>query len=275
MMPTQTSYKQGTFSWVDLVTKDAEAAKKFYGALLGWTFDNHPAGHSMCKLNGQHVAAIIPMGMETAYWNIYVAVDDIDETTRKAAANGGKVIQEPFDIMDAGRTAVVQDPSGAALALWQAKKHLGAGVKDEPGALCWNELYTTNADAAGRFYANTLGWETETMDMGPAGPYTLFQRAGEGKQGNVGGMRDMPPGMKGRPSHWLAYFMVTDVDAATQKASDLGAKVNLGPMDIPHIGRFSLVQDPQGARFALFERTSGRTASSPSSISATSKSRCS
>jgi hypothetical protein len=251
-MPLQTSYKQGTFSWVDLVAKEAATAKKFYGALFGWTFDDH-AGHSMCKLNGQLVAALIPMGQERAYWNIYVAVDDIDETIRKAAANGGEVIQEPFDIMDSGRTAVVRDPSGAALALWQAKKHPGAGVRDEPGALCWNELYTTNAEAAGRFYTSTLGWQTETMDMGPAGTYTLFQRAGEGKKGNVGGMMNMPPGMEGVPSHWLAYFQVADIDVATRKARELGAKVNMGPTDIPNIGRFSIVQDPQGATFALFE----------------------
>jgi uncharacterized protein len=252
-VPIQTSYKHGTFSWVDLVTKDAAAAKKFYGELLGWTFDDQPAGHSMCQLNGQSVAALIQLGLEVAHWNIYVAVDDIDETTKKAEANGGKVIQEPFDIMDAGRTAVVQDPSGAALALWQAKQHPGAGVRDEPGALCWTELYTTNAEAAGKFYVSTLGWRTETVNMEPAGSYTFFQRAGEGRDGNVGGMLDMPPGMKGAPSHWLAYFMVTDVDAATRKASGLGAKVKMDPMDIPDTGRFSIIQDPQGATFALFQ----------------------
>lgn len=251
-MPTQTSYKQGTFSWVDLVTRDANAAKQFYGALLGWSFDDLP-GHTMCKLNGQAVAAIIQYGDERAYWNIYVAVDDIEETTRKAAASGGTVVQEPFEIPGAGRTAVVKDPSGAALALWQATGHIGAGVRDEPGALCWNELYTTNSAAAGKFYASTLGWQMETMDMGPAGTYTLFQRAGEGKAGNVGGMADMPPGLKDVPSHWVAYFQVTDVDAATRKARDLGAKVNMEPMDIPQIGRFSLLHDPQGAGFALFQ----------------------
>lgn len=250
-MPTQTSYKPGTFSWVDLVTRDANAAKQFYGALLGWSFDDLP-GLSMARLNGQAVAAIIPRGNERAYWNIYVAVDDIEATTRKAAASGGKVIEEPFEIPGAGRTAVVKDPSGAAIAFWQGTGHIGAGVKNEPGALCWNELFTTNSAAAGKFYTDTFGWQTETMDMGPEGTYTLFQRPGQGKAENVGGMADMPPGLPGVPSHWLAYFQVTDVDASTRKARELGAKVVKEPTDIPHVGRFSLLHDPQGAGFALF-----------------------
>lgn len=260
-MPTITSYKHGTFSWVDLHTTDAAAAKKFYGELFGWTFDDMPAGpgmtYTMCKLNGETACALYRMGDNEKgappHWASYVTVDDIEETTRKAAASGGKVIEQPFDVMDVGRMAVVQDPSGAVICFWQAKKHIGATVKNEPGALCWNELYTTNVDAAGKFYTSTLGWQTEAVDMGPMGTYTLFQHPGQGKDGNAGGMMAMPPNMKGAPSHWLAYFLVADADAATKKAESLGAKTLMPPTDIPNIGRFSIVQDPQGAVLALYK----------------------
>jgi uncharacterized protein len=260
-MPTRTEYKHGTFSWVDLGTTDPDAAKKFYGGLFGWTFSDMPAGpgmtYSMCKMGAHDVAALFKMGPEMkgvpSHWTSYVTVDNVDERTKKVVASGGKVIKEPFDVMDVGRMALVQDPSGGTLSFWQPKKHIGAGVVQDPGSLCWNELFSTNVDAAGKFYVQTVGWKTETMDMGPMGTYTLFQRPGEGKEGNVGGMMAMPPTMKDVPSHWLAYFAVADIDASTKKATDLGGKTVVPPTDIPNIGRFSIIRDPQGAVLALFK----------------------
>lgn len=259
-MATQTSYKQGNFSWIELNTTDASKAKRFYAELFGWTFDDRPAGpgmtYSMVKLGDRHVAGLFEMSKEMAavapsHWGSYVTVDDVDATAKKVEPNGGKLIDAPFDVMDVGRMAVVQDPAGAILRLWTAKKRLGADVKNEPGALCWNEVYTTNVDAAGTFYANVIGWQLEPVDMGPMGTYTLFRVPGE--ENNSGGMMPMPPNMKGVPSHWLAYIQVEDCDASTKKASDLGAKTLVPPMDIPNIGRFSIVQDPTGAAFALYK----------------------
>jgi uncharacterized protein len=260
-MPTTTEHKHGTFSWADLGTTDADAAKRFYGGLFGWTFEDMPAGpgmtYAMCKLNGKDVGALYKMGPEMKgmppHWAAYVTVDNVDERTKKVTANGGKVMKEPFDVMDVGRMSVVQDPSGGTICLWQGKKHHGASVMREPGALCWAELFTTNVDAAGKFYVNTIGWKTETMDMGPMGTYTLFSRPNEGKEGGVGGMMAMPPNMKGVPSHWLNYFQVTDVDASAKKVNELGGKTIMPPTDIPNIGRFSICQDPQGAHFALYK----------------------
>jgi uncharacterized protein len=261
-MPTQTKYEQGSFSWVDLGTTDANAAKKFYGGLFGWEFDDQPAGpgmtYSMAKLGGQTVCALYTMGKEMQgtppHWLSYITVDDADATTKKATASGGKVMKEPFDVMTHGRMAVLTDPSGAHVALWQPKGHIGAEVKQDPGTLCWNELFTTNVDQAGKFYVQTFGWKTESIDMGPMGTYTLFNREGAAKgAGNIGGMLAMPPNMKGVPSNWLAYFAVTDVDASTKKAESLGGATIAPPMDIPNIGRFSIVKDPQGAVFALYK----------------------
>jgi predicted enzyme related to lactoylglutathione lyase len=259
-MATQTSYKHGSFSWIELTTTDVAKAKRFYAELLGWSFDDAPAGpgmtYSMAKVGPHHVAGLFEMSKEMAatvpaMWSSYVTVDNVDDAAKKVLASGGKLFKEPFDVMDVGRMAVVQDPTGAAISLWQAKKHIGAGVKNEAGALCWNELYTTDPAAAGAFYTTLFGWQTEAVDMGPMGTYTLFKLPGE--TNNVGGMMAMPPNMKGAPSHWVAYIAVEDCDASTKKVGDLGGKTLMPPTDIPNIGRFSIVQDPTGATFALYK----------------------
>jgi|SRR5882672_8273455 len=258
-MPTRTSYEHGTFSWVELATTDSGAAKQFYGALFGWTFDDTPAGpgmtYTMCKLGPQPAAALYTMGDQMKgvppHWASYITVEDVDATAKKAAANGGKVVKEPFDVMDVGRMAVIQDPIGATVCLWQPKKHIGAGVVNEPGALTYNELLTNDVDRAGKFYVQTIGWTTQAVDMGPMGTYTLFKRTGD--KNDKGGMMPIGPNMKGVPPHWLAYFAVADCDASAKKVSELRGKVLMAPTDIPNVGRFAVVQDPQGATFALFK----------------------
>jgi len=184
-------------------------------------------------------------------WASYITVEDADKTARVAVQNGATVVKEPFDVMDAGRMAVIADPTGAVFCLWQPKNHPGAGVVNEPGALCWNELFTNDVDRAGKFYINTIGWTTEAVDMGPSGTYKMFKKKGE--EGNKGGMMPIGANMKGVPPHWLAYFAVKSCDASTKKASELGGKIMMPPRDIPDIGRFSVITDPAGAALALFE----------------------
>jgi predicted enzyme related to lactoylglutathione lyase len=244
---------------MELGTTDVDAAKRFYGGLFGWTFQDMPVGpdmtYTMVSLGQQVIGGLSKMGAEMAgappHWSAYVTVENIENAVKKVTANGGKVIKDAFDVMDAGRMAVVQDPTGAAFCMWQAKQHIGAGVKQEVGAMCFNELFTTNVDAAGKFYANTFGWKPEAMDMGAHGTYTLFKMAPDA--GNIGGMMAMPPSMKGVPSNWITYIQVADCDASTKKVTELGGKVIVPPQDIPNIGRFSMVQDPAGATFALFK----------------------
>ncbi len=259
-MTAFTNHAHGTFSWMELATTDVATAKKFYGDLFGWTYDDRPAGpdmlYSMASLGGRLVGALYGMGREMAanvptHWASYVTVNDVDAVAKTVAANGGKVVKEPFDVMDVGRMAVVHDPAGAMLCLWTAKKHHGAGVKSEPGALCWSELYTTNVDASGAFYARTLGWKPEAIDMGPMGVYTLFKA--EGVENSVGGMMGMPEEMKGTPSHWLVYVQVEDCDAQLKKAEALGATTLVPATDIPELGRFAIVKDPTGGVFALYK----------------------
>ena len=257
-MPERTSYTQGTPNWVDLPTSDQAAAKAFYAGLFGWTYDDQPMGaegegqvYSMAVLNGHQVAAISPQPAEMAaadappMWNTYLAVDSADEATAKVEAAGGKVAMAPFDVMDAGRMSFVMDPSGAPVALWQAGQHIGATLVNEPGTLNWNELVTSDPGAT-RFYADVFGLTTETMDMGDAGPYTVF-KAGDAM---VGG--SMAPQMPGVPNHWLVYFGTDDADATAARAAELGGSVVVPPFDIP-VGRIAVLSDPQGAMFSVIK----------------------
>ena len=253
-MPTRDSYTQGTPNWVDLQTTDQAAAKAFYGGVFGWSYDDQPmdagAVYSIAKIGDAQVAAIAPQSPELAaagappMWNTYLAVDSVDEASAKVGPAGGTVAMEPFDVMDAGRMAFVLDPSGAAVALWQAGQHLGATLVNEPGTVIWNELITDNP-AAVTFYEQVLGVTTATMEMG-GNKYTMFQAAGK----EVGGTT--PPQMEGVPNHWHEYFAVTDADASAAKITELGGSVMVPPFDTP-IGKMAVVTDPQGAVFSLFQ----------------------
>jgi len=253
-MPARESYTQGTPNWVDLQTTDQAAAKAFYGALFGWTYDDQPmdagAVYSIAKIGDGQVAAIAPQSPELAaagappMWNTYLAADSVDDATAKVGQAGGTVAMEPFDVMDAGRMSFVLDPGGAPVALWQANQHIGATLVNEPGTVVWNELITDN-QAAASFYEQVLGLTTTTADMG-GDKYTVFQVRGK----DVGGT--MPPQMAGVPNHWQVYFGVADADAAAAKIRELGGSVLAGPFDTP-IGKMAVAADPQGAAFSVFQ----------------------
>lgn len=260
-MTERTEYQHGVPSWIDLQTTDQDAAKQFYSELFGWSYQDDPVPqggvYSMAQRNGRDVAAISTQqpgqreaGIPPA-WNSYVTVDDIDASTGKVAGAGGSVMMEPFDIMDAGRMSVVGDPTGAVIALWQKKNHIGAGLVNEHGTLTWNELISPEVTRAAEFYSEIFGWTTDTMDMGDMGDYTVFNLNGEAIAGA------MAPPMEGMPPHWGVYFNVDDCDAAVGKASELGASVMAEPVDSP-VGRMAHLVDPQGAHFAVIQPPAGQ-----------------
>ncbi len=256
-MAERTSYAPGTPSWVDLQTSDQAAAKQFYGELFGWTYADQPVDetnvYSMAQLRGIDVAAISGLGEQAAqgvppHWNSYITVDDVEVAVAKVAPAGGTVIAPPFDVMDAGRMAVVQDPTGAMFVLWQAKEHVGAGLVNEPGSFTWTELTTPDIPKAAAFYRAVLGWDATTAggDM----PYTEFKLGGESIAGG------MNPPMPGVPTFWGVYFAVSDTDATVAKATSLGGGLMAGPMDIEP-GRFAVLTDPQGAVFSVIKMAQG------------------
>ena len=260
-MPEVTKHDPGMFCWSELATSDTAGAKKFYTGLFGWTIkdmDIGPGGpYTILQLRGKDVGALYPMMPEQKSsgmppnWLPYVSVKNADETLKKAETQGGKKVWGPMDVMDKGRMAVLQDPTGAHFAMWQPKSHYGAQIVNEAGSMCWNELMTNNVDAAGRFYTQTFGWTTEQVG-GLTGPYTLFK---SGKD-NAAGMMAITKEMGPMPPHWLVYFATDNCDRTASKAKELGAKIYMPPTDIPNIGRFAVCGDPQGAAFAFIQMTS-------------------
>ena len=242
----------GTPTWVDLATPDVDAAIAFYGELFGWSAPA-PAegggGYRMFEQDAKVVAGVGPImgpGQPTA-WTSYVSVADADATVAAARAAGGMVLLEPMDVMEAGRMAVVADPVGAALGLWQPGRHGGAELFNEPVSLAWNELNTRDVEAPKPFYRAVFGWEAETVPQGDH-VYTSWQLDGR----PVGGMVELPSQAPAEvPSHWLAYFAVNDPDATAERATAAGGRLVFGPMEIP-AGRFAVLADPQGATFGIF-----------------------
>ena len=258
-MATRTEYAHGEFCWTDLATTDPAAAKRFYGSLFGWESEDMPAGegmtYTMCRLKGQFVSALYLLDKERRsqgvppHWLPYINVRNADDAAKKITQNGGTVLQGPFDVFDAGRMAVLRDPTGAHVSVWQAKRHIGAGLINETGAVCWNELMTPDIQTAGRFYRTVFDWTSDQMDMGGGMTYTMF-KAGTIQ---VGGMMERPARLKDVPPNWLIYFGVGDCDASAAKVGQLGGTVMQPPTDIPNVGRFAVCKDGQGAAFALFQ----------------------
>jgi predicted enzyme related to lactoylglutathione lyase len=192
------------------------------------------------------------------HWNLYVTVANVDETAKRAQGLGAKVFASPFDVMDVGRMAVLQDPTGAVFHLWQAKKHIGAKILNEPSTLCWSELATRDTKAAETFYTRLFGWTAKHSTPGAGMEYTEFSNQGQSGVGMLPMPAQVPAGV---PSYWMPYFQVADCDASAAKATQLGASVMVPPHDIPKTGRFAILTDPQGAMFAVFKFAGASTPS--------------
>jgi predicted enzyme related to lactoylglutathione lyase len=249
-MGERDSYAAGTFCWADLGTTDAAAAREFYTDLFGWEAEDLPAGEGgvyvMFRRNGRDVAALYEMGESeraqlSAHWSSYVSVADVAAIAGKAADLGATIVAEPFDVMDSGRMAVLRDPTGAHLHLWEPGRHIGAGRVNESGCMVWNELATPDPSAAGDFYRQLLDWQPESDATGYA---TI--RLGDGLNGGIRPLRD------GEPPNWLLYFTVPSVEEAVGQVREHGGEVLAGPLEGP-AGTIAVVRDPQGAMFALYE----------------------
>jgi predicted enzyme related to lactoylglutathione lyase len=247
----------GSFCWIELGTTDQNAAKKFYGSLLGWTANDSPMVpgelYTMFALDGRSAGACYTLRPDMLahgvppHWMLYVSVTSADETAAKIVTNGGKVVAGPFDVMEFGRMAVFQDPTGAHVAIWQPKMHKGFAVEGHPGAFCWADLMTPDPERAAYFYEAVFGWKAE---LGKDNSGYLHIKNGEKFIGGIPPAQHRDPNA---PPHWLIYIMVKDCDVSTAKAKEGGAKVYFGPTSMAGVGRWSVAADPQGAVFALFQ----------------------
>lgn len=242
--------KSGTFVWHDLATSDPGAAERFYTAVVGWEiqpFELMP-GYRMWIAGGEPIGGVAQLDAEAVPgWLGYVSVEDADEAARRVETLGGRVLVRPTDIPNGGRYTVFADPQGAVLAAYRSSSNQMM-PKDRPavGEFSWHELATTDPEAALDFYGALFGWErTEEFDMGEIGPYRMFA-AGDGGGGGVYQVRGESPA-------WLHYARVTDLDGASAKAVELGARLVVEPMEVPGGDRVATALDPQGIMFALHE----------------------
>lgn len=255
--------KQGVPSWMELATSDENGALAFYSSLFGWTDDAQPlpaeaggGAYHMQQIGGDNVAAINRQQPDEAqagippHWNVYLAVDDVDATVGKVSGAGGQVMVPPMDVMDAGRMAIVSDPSGGVVGLWQAKLHEGFQRVREPGTFTWAELVTDQPEPAAKFLSNVLEVPTQQMPV-PEGadPYTVLGPP----QAEMAGIAVKRPEMGAMPNTWSIFIEAEDVDATAARAKELGGMVRVDPFDVPDVGRIAVLSDPQGAAFGIIK----------------------
>lgn len=255
-MAPEASY-MGRFVWYDLMTTDTNAAIKFYSSLFGWTTKAETGSsgpYTMLQAASKEFGGVMAIDQSRpmpSHWVGYVAVEDINAVAGRVPGAGGRIAHPPTEIPHVGHFAVILDPQGAAICLFQGRS---GGSMEEwkipsgPGTVAWNELLTSDPPAAARFYKEIFGWDSRAEDMGSMGKYHLFSLGGK----DLAGMMQMPPEAKAPPS-WVSYFEVGDVDASTKQTQDLGGKVHVQPTEIPEVGRFSVAADSTGATFALFK----------------------
>lgn len=254
--PSSISHAPGSPCWVDSASPQIEASKSFYAGLFGWEMNTVPdpeaGGYAIATLAGAAIAALGPLQEgQLPAWSVYFATPDADETARKVEAAGGKVVAPPFDVMESGRMAGFQDPTGAYFSVWQANAMPGFAKAYEPNTFGWCELNTRGIVSAEGFYAAVFDWGAKRSQGGDgARPYVEWQLDGT----SIGGAIELSdlPGMEDVPPHWLVYFSVPDIDAAAKRVAELGGVVQKGPEDYPG-GRFAIVGESTGARFGLMQ----------------------
>jgi uncharacterized protein len=249
-MGERTSYEPGIFSWTDLATTDTEAAKRFYTELFGWQTEDNPlpggGTYTMLRKDGGYAAALSagPEG-QPPFWNAYVTVDSADDAAARAKDLGATVFMEPFDVLEAGRMAVIADPTGAAFSVWEPRDSIRATIVNVPGALTLTQLNTPDPGRALEFYSELFGWRSESVGGGDQPYWGIYV----GDRLNAGLMQ--MPAEGGAPPHWLVYFGSDDVDADAGRVGELGGRVMVPPTEVPG-GKIVVAQDPQGAVVGLF-----------------------
>ncbi len=246
------------FIWYELMTTDVDAAKAFYGAVVGWqTHDSGMPGmrYELFGMNGKDVGGMMTMpaaAEHKAMWMAHIYTPDVDAAAAAVTDRGGSILRPPTDIPSVGRFAVVRDPQSAVYLLFQPS---GNGMwqpldAQAVGNIGWHELVTTDWQQAWDFYSGLYGWTKHmSVDMDPMGTYQTFMLT----ETQGGGMMNRPPAMQaaGAPPHWTYYITVDSIQAAKQRVLDSGGTVMHGPTEVPGGSWILQGVDPQCARFAL------------------------
>jgi predicted enzyme related to lactoylglutathione lyase len=239
----------GKFVWYELVTGDAAKARAFYGELFGWKSRSVPLGpaasHEVILDGDAMIGGYAPAAPgERPQWIACVSVADVDAAAQAAAASGGRIVEPPIDIPNAGRRARIDDPAGATIYLYRRTggDHPDVGVVPA-GRFLWNELHTPDPAASLAFYEKVVGFEHRAMPMGD----DVYHIVGKGGVDRGGATHHLEPGT---PAHWLPYVVADDPDATLARARKLGGQILMPAIAIPGVGRFGVLQDPTGAVIA-------------------------
>lgn len=248
-------YSDGAPCWADLSTPDSEGARRFYGALLGWTYDlgGPEFGHYInCRRDGQQVCGMMQSapGQGPSAWGVYLKTSDMDASIRSIREAGGATLMGPHEVPgELGSMLIAQDSTGGGFGLWQPGRHRGAERFDAPGAICWAELYTRDGAAADAFFRRLFDYRVDPLACAEGTNYVTYARG----DGPVCGRMQMTAAWGDVPPHWLIHFVVEDVDAALAKVTALGGTRRHGPIESPY-GRIAVVSDPYGAVFSIIQR---------------------
>ncbi|MFF8726824.1 VOC family protein [Streptomyces sp. NPDC015171] len=255
-----TDFVPGAPNWLDLGTPDVDRTVAFYSEVLGWTYQSagpDGGGYGFFVLDGKTVGGVGPLTEEGAAsaWSVYFHTADADATAKAVEQAGGRVRVAPVDVFTFGRMAHFTDPAGADFSVWQPIGTGGFETTGVPGALCWTELYTTDAASARAFYGAVFSWEFQDSPLSPEVTYVVVAPAGGGRQESHGGIMQLPQENldAGSTPEWHPYFAVDDCDAAAARAGEAGATVIIAAADIEGVGRLPMLLDPAGAPFALLE----------------------
>lgn len=244
---------EGHPCWFDLMTRDPARVEDFYRAVFGWTLEDQGEDYDhyrMAYADGRAAAGIGTIPDDAVYppaWTVHFAVDDVDERTAAARELGAEIALDVREIPKMGRFSILQDPTGATFALWEAGGHIGAQVAQAHGAMTWCEVNTHDAEAAKAFYTALLSATAEPME-GTGTTYYSLMKGGAA----VGGILQMTKEWAGIPPHWMPYFQADDADDAVAAAGEAGGKVGVAPFDTP-FGRISVINDPAGAVFSVLQ----------------------
>ena len=250
-MPTIDAHDPGTICWIDLASTDAAGATEFYCDLFGWTATEpieNAGGYRMLLHEGRQVAGLAPVWGDTdgSTWSTYVASANADETCAATVTSGDEMMMDAIDVLDANRMAVLRDPDGAQVSVWQPGLHQGYEVQGEPGAPIWSELVTHDVAGARIFYGQVFGWTSQEEEFDGV-PYTVWKRG----ERLVGGALEMDESWpENTHPHWMIYIATADCDGTARRCVQLGGTVWHPPDDIGP-GRCALLEDPAGGAFSV------------------------
>ncbi len=253
MTTRSTPFAPGTPCWVDLFTSDPERSTAFYSALFGWEFaDQGPehGGYTLATADGEPVAGLMRNRGDSGSpdtWSTYLATADVEASVTAATEAGASVLAPAMAVGPLGSMAVLVDPAGAVVGLWQAREHTGFSRYNEPGSVVWDEVHSKGFGASRDFYARVFGWTYDVAGDTDEFRYLTAKVDGTEVAGLMDSARFLPPEV---PSHWAVYFGVADADEAQERAVAHGATVLMAAQDTP-FGRIADLLDPTGAPFKL------------------------